>query len=67
MLVRLKELSDYGRYLLVVLMAVSLAAMPATNSWDVRVYTVVYLIVAVLSGGVISIIDSVFMPFCRLQ
>ena len=48
MLVHWKDLSIYGRYLLAVMQALSLGAMPATNSWDVMIYAGVYIIVAVI-------------------
>lgn len=48
MLVKWKVLTKTGRYLLAVMLALSLGTMPAMNSWDVMVYAVVYLVVALL-------------------
>ena len=48
MLTQWKVLPRYGRYLLGILMALSLGCMPATNSWDVMIYAVVYIIAAVI-------------------
>ncbi len=46
MLTRWRELETYGKYLLAVLMALSLGTMPAMNSWDVMIYAVLYLAIA---------------------
>jgi uncharacterized membrane protein len=46
MLVRWKLLPAGGKYLLCVILALSLGTMPAMNSWDVMVYAGVYLVVA---------------------
>ncbi len=48
MLVRWKTLSGTGRYLLALLLALSLGTMPGINSWDVMIYAPVYLAVAFL-------------------
>ncbi|MDV0441833.1 DUF2298 domain-containing protein [Methanorbis furvi] len=46
MLVRWKLLPKAGKYLLAVMLALSLGTMPAMNSWDVMVYAAVYIVVA---------------------
>jgi YYY domain-containing protein len=46
MMVRWRELSGNGKYLLAALLALSLGTMPAINSWDVMIYAGVYLVVA---------------------
>lgn len=48
MLVRWKTLSQTGRYLLCLLLALSLGSMPGINSWDVMIYAPVYLVIAFL-------------------
>lgn len=46
LLVRWNTLSRQGKYLLCVMLALSLGTMPAMNSWDVMVYASVYLVTA---------------------
>lgn len=46
MLIKWKVLPAGGKYLLAVILALSLGTMPAMNSWDVMVYACVYLVVA---------------------
>ena len=46
MMTRWQYLKDWGKYLLVGLLALSLGTMPAMNSWDVMIYACVYLVVA---------------------
>lgn len=46
MLIRWKVLPTGGKYLLAVILALSLGTMPAMNSWDVMVYAGVYLVLA---------------------
>lgn len=46
MLVRWKDLETYGKYLLAVLISISLGVMPAMNSWDVMIYSAAYLLIA---------------------
>ena len=48
MLVRWKMLSGTGKYLLCVMLALSLGTMPAMNSWDVMVYAGVFLVIAAI-------------------
>ncbi|MDO5845738.1 MAG: DUF2298 domain-containing protein, partial [Methanocorpusculum sp.] len=48
MLTQWKSLASYGKYLLAVLLALSLGTMPAMNSWDVMVYAALYLGIAFL-------------------
>ncbi|MDO5844158.1 MAG: DUF2298 domain-containing protein [Methanocorpusculum sp.] len=52
MMVMLKRwgcLSNQGRYLLIIISAISLGAMPVMNSWDVLVYAAVYLVIAFIT------------------
>lgn len=52
MMVMLKRwgcLSNQGRYLLIILSAISLGTMPVMNSWDVLVYAAVYLAIAFIT------------------
>ena len=46
MLVRWKLLPAGGKYLLCMILALSLGTMPAMNSWDGMVYAGVYLVLA---------------------
>lgn len=48
MLARWKMLSGTGKYLLCVMLALSLGTMPAMNSWDVMVYAGVFLVIAAI-------------------
>ncbi|HJJ54469.1 MAG TPA: DUF2298 domain-containing protein [Methanocorpusculum sp.] len=48
LLTQWKELKTYGKYLLAVLLAVSLGTMPVMNSWDVLVYAPLYIIAAII-------------------
>lgn len=47
LLLRWRDLATYGKYLLAVLLAVSLGTMPAMNSWDVLIYAPLYIAAAV--------------------
>ncbi|MCQ2376983.1 MAG: DUF2298 domain-containing protein, partial [Methanocorpusculum sp.] len=46
LLVKWRELPVYGKYLLAVLMSLSLGTMPAMNAWDVLIYAPLYLAAA---------------------
>ena len=46
LLVKWREIPVYGKYLLAVLMSLSLGTMPAMNAWDVLVYAPLYLAAA---------------------
>ncbi|MDO5847645.1 MAG: DUF2298 domain-containing protein [Methanocorpusculum sp.] len=46
LLVKWREIPVYGKYLLAVLLSLSLGTMPAMNAWDVLVYAPLYLAAA---------------------
>lgn len=46
LLTRWKEISGYGRWLLAVILSISLGTMPVMNSWDVLIYAPLYLAAA---------------------
>ncbi|HJJ38819.1 MAG TPA: DUF2298 domain-containing protein [Methanocorpusculum sp.] len=46
LLTRWKDISTYGKWLLAVLLSISLGTMPVMNSWDVLIYAPLYLAAA---------------------
>ncbi|MEA5036769.1 hypothetical protein SDC9_18376 [bioreactor metagenome] len=46
MMTRWQDLKGWGKYLLLILLSLSLGTMPAMNSWDVLIYAAVYLVIA---------------------
>ncbi len=48
MITRWQDLKGWGKYLLIILLSLSLGTMPAMNSWDVLIYAAVYLVTACL-------------------
>lgn len=49
LLVKWREIPVYGKYLLAVLLSLSLGTMPAMNAWDVLVYAPIYLAAAAVA------------------